>query len=182
MSHRRLPLRFPWCPDSLLLAFVIILLDQNTKLLVRTFIAPTPLAQLGTSWLALVNVSNSGGLLASGASGYTPLAVAGSLLALGVVLACWWLGPELGAAGAAGAGLLLGGVFSNLLDRCYAGSVLDMFAIALGGLCRVTNIADGAILLSGIILLVAFFRFARGPAVPEVDEQAGAPAPKIPLG
>ncbi len=67
--------------------------------------------------------------------------------------------------------LALGGAFGNLLDRLRHGYVVDFFDARIIH-WPIFNVADSAISLSIVLLLIHFFRSARA--------DAGAPAPSAP--
>ena len=133
----------------------IVLLDQWTKWLVRTNIAPGAMwLPDSLSWMMpyarIVNWSNTGtafGLFQGLGGIFTVLA----LIVAGVIIYYyprvpaedWWLRLAMA--------LQLGGALGNLTDRLLRGSVTDFVSV---GTFPVFNVADASITIGVIILVV----------------------------
>lgn len=160
---------------ELIIAVVVVALDQWTKALVRGRLELHESVDVFSGWLSLTRVHNTGaafGMLNGVDFPFKPLVlmiVAGTALA-GVAWYAASLPAEqkLARLGLAG---VLGGAIGNLVDRATAGYVLD-FVDAYWGTWHfwAFNIADAAIsvgvvfLLLDVVLDVLGYRRAPNPA------------------
>ena len=132
---------------------LIIVTDQVSKLLVQMHL------DLGESVPAhglvrLTYVTNSGGAFGIFAGQIIPLTLA-SFVGVGVLLLFYRSHPWPGRLVRLSLGLQLGGAIGNLIDRVYAGAVVDFIDI---GRWPIFNVADASI-VTGISLLLALFIF-----------------------
>ncbi len=137
------------------LAGVIILIDQLTKWLVRTYI---PFQSMwmpeGLSWLApfvrIVNWSNSGAAFGTFQEGNTVF----SILAILVIAAILYYYPRVERSDwtlRLAMGLQLGGAAGNLVDRLILHRVTDFIAV---GAFPVFNVADASISIGVAVLIL----------------------------
>jgi signal peptidase II len=67
-----------------------------------------------------------------------------------------------------GLALVLGGACGNLLDRVFAGAVTDFVDLHIGGHhWPAFNVADGAISVAVVLVVIDAFRPRRGVSLPE---------------
>lgn len=133
--------------------------DQATKCIAKQHLASSPPVSLLAGTIVLHYTVNHGSFLGLGARlpetvrFWLFIVLAGLLVAgmLGFVLTT----HELNSAGVTGAALIIGGGFSNLLDRIYHnGAVVDFANIGIGSVrTGIFNLADVAI-MAGIGLLL----------------------------
>lgn len=157
---------------ELVIAFVVVVLDQWTKSLVRGRLELHQSIDVVDGWLSLTRVHNTGaafGML-NGADfpGKTVvlMLVAGSALA-GVA---WYAAslPDSNRIARAGIAGVLGGAIGNLIDRATAGYVLD-FVDAYWGTWHfwAFNVADAAISVGVVLMLldvaIDFLGYRRAP-------------------
>ena len=89
-----------------------------------------------------------------------------------------WLGRTTTRVVALGLGLILGGALGNVIDRFAYGWVADFYYFHIGGFhWYVFNLADVAIVVGVVLLLVDSFVFAPGRA--QAAERLGAPPPSL---
>ncbi len=71
-------------------------------------------------------------------------------------------------------GLILGGAVGNLIDRVYAGEVIDFLEIGIAGhWWPVFNVADIAVTVGAILLLICLLRANSGQETPESGPVSG---------
>lgn len=74
-----------------------------------------------------------------------------------IVLAFWWRSRDGGRLAAVGFALIVGGAVGNLIDRLRFGHVVDFLLLHIGDWTLfVFNLADAALTLGPILLLVAY--------------------------
>jgi signal peptidase II len=151
-----------------LVAAGVVLLDRVTKWLVSTRMDLHESIPLLPGLFRLTHVQNSGaafGLFAESSSEWkTLLLVLFSMLALVVVSAMLWKNSHELTLTGMGLSLILGGAVGNLFDRLLYGHVVDFFDFYIGSYhWPAFNVADSAIVLGAMLLLVEIF-FARRPA------------------
>ena len=142
--------------QGLLLALLVILLDQITKwlVLVPLDLANNPVAV--TSFFNLILVWNRGvsfGMFSeAGAAG--PIILTG--LAVAVVLGLiYWLRQAEGWVILTGLGLVIGGALGNVIDRIRFGAVVDFLDFHVAGYhWPAFNVADAAICIGAGLLLI----------------------------
>ncbi len=136
------------------MAFLVILLDQITKYLARSFIYPSATINI-LPFLQLVNIRNEGAAfgLFRGIGSETFIIIA--LAAITFVLYLLIKGKE----DSFGLSLILGGATGNLIDRIFFGSVTDLIDVFVGRLhWPAFNVADSAITIGVILLLLTQFK------------------------
>ena len=142
-----------------LIALVTVVADQITKTLALDHLASGPRHLLGPFSLALT--FNSGAAF-SFASGFPAEIIVIGLLAL---LALLWLArSSSGVLMILGVGLLLGGALGNLSDRLFRahhGEVIDFIHT---GFWPTFNVADSAITIGCVLLVIAYWRKERSSA------------------
>lgn len=149
------------------LAVVVIAADQVTKTWAVDHLQPYGSVHYVFGSLSLILTLNSGAAFSLG-RGVTPvLEVVAALLVVSLVV----LSRRTRRAGwlfSVGTGLLLGGAVSNLGDRIFrhhGGAVIDFISMARVGdhnWWPIFNLADAAITVGAVVLVIAFSR-ARTP-------------------
>ena len=146
-----------------LVALLVLALDQATKLLVRlVFAADLPVEVTGFFNLVLAyNKGVSFSLLTmDGPAG--PYILAGLALAI-IGALIWWVRRNPRPFYALLAGLIVGGAVGNMLDRLYLGAVVDFLDFhAFGWHWPAFNVADSAVVI-GALCLIGDGLFARRP-------------------
>ena len=142
-------------------ALVVFLLEQLTKWIV---LGPLNLREVGQiEILPIFNLTyteNNGislGLLnATTEIGRWMLVALTSAIAVGVAI---WIGREKNRIDQAALGMVLGGALGNILDRVRFGYVVDFVDLHFGTFrpCLVFNVADAAISIGVVILLLRAF-------------------------
>jgi signal peptidase II len=148
----------PLSPLGLSTVGLILALDQLGKQIAE---ARLPLGEAipVLPILDLFRVHNTG-IAFSMLAGYSGLAlIALTLLISAGVLIFWWRADEGGRLATVGYGLILGGALGNLLDRIFRGHVVDFLLLHLGDWTLfVFNLADAALTLGPIVLLLVYYR------------------------
>lgn len=147
------------------LSLLIVVLDQATKRLAVEMLDlyhPVPLMPL----LNLTLMYNEGAAFSflSDAGGWQRWFLAGVALVMSVVLVVWLLrlGPHERLMAAA-LSLVTGGAVGNLIDRLSAGRVVDFVDFYVGDWhWPAFNVADSAITVGVVLLLLASLREGRG--------------------
>ena len=141
-------------PLGLLLAAIIVVMDQFTKALVLAFLEPYQAVEWAP-FLSCVLVFNTGisfGLFA-GETALLRWVLIGLALAVSVLLTSW-LYKEKRLRVASALGLILGGAIGNVVDRIFRHAVVDFLDLHIGGWhWPAFNLADSAITV-GVILYV----------------------------
>ena len=169
-THPRMTL--PRYGAWLLLAAVVIVLDQWTKHLASTSLELyRPVAV--TSWFNLTLAHNTGAafsFLADGGGWQRWLfIVAASGISLFLVIWLWRL-PLAARALPVALMLLLGGAIGNLIDRVSLGYVVDFIDLHYGGRhWPAFNIADSAIVVGVILMMIESLFEPRG--IPQTPSQ-----------
>lgn len=137
-----------------LVAGAILLLDQFTKAVIRSSLAPLtpPRVDLLGRWLSLEYTENRGvafGLL----TGLGPLVAALPLLVIAAVVVLFLMSVAPPRWQSAGVGLLIGGAIGNLVDRVRLGYVTDFISV---GRWPNFNVADSAITVGAVTLIVGW--------------------------
>jgi len=150
-----------------LLAIIVFLLDQATKLAVLEWLKPLGSIEMPGGFWALTYSENTGGAF-SFLRGHNWFFVVfgGLILALLVYLArdARHSAPSQNAA----LGLLLGGALGNLLDRVRLSCVVDFLDFKIW---PIFNVADSAICVGVGLLLIASFQ-AESPSFAASGESA----------
>ncbi len=142
--------------NGLLIAVLVIALDQATKWLMLTGLdlASNPITV--TSFFNLVLVWNRGvsfGMF-NDAGAYGPWIL--SVLAIVVVIGLlWWLRQAEGWRMLTALGLVIGGAIGNVIDRFRFGAVVDFLDVHIAGYhWPAFNVADAAICIGAGLLLL----------------------------
>ncbi len=154
----------------ILLGGAVVLLDQATKAWVRTTLAFgdawTPFADF--PWLQITHWKNQGMAFGLGQAWGALFLAVGVVYTLGVLLAFplisksgWWLRW--------GMAIQWGGALGNLIDRWHQGYVTDFIAVQR---FPVFNLADAAITISIVFLLIGEFMAAEEAPQPETPPPA----------
>ncbi|MQX36486.1 signal peptidase II [Roseospira navarrensis] len=140
---------------GLLLALIVVVLDQVTKYAVFAGVQPPIGGVAVTGFFNLVMVWNRGvsfGLFASG-SPWTPVLLTGLALAVSAALA-WWLRKADSRLMVIALGLVIGGALGNAIDRTLYGAVMDFLDVHVAGYhWPAFNIADSAITVGAALLV-----------------------------
>jgi signal peptidase II len=139
------------------LAGAVVIADQLTKAWLVSVLGPGQSVEVVGDLVRLVHSQNTGGLFGLLKGQALPFAAV-SIVVMGLIVAYHarsgrsrYLTVTLG--------LLLGGAIGNLVDRIRLGYVVDFVDAGIGGLRWYTfNVADAAISLAIVLLLVAAFR------------------------
>ena len=160
---------------ELIIAVVVVVLDQWTKTLVRGRLELHESMDVVSGWLSLTRVHNTGAAFGMLNGVDFPFKTVVLMLVAGTALAgvAWYAAslPEEQKLARFGLAGVLGGAIGNLIDRATAGYVLD-FVDAYWGTWHfwAFNIADAAIsvgvvfLLLDVVLDVLGYRRAPNPA------------------
>jgi signal peptidase II len=147
---------------ALLLAALVVLLDQLSKWWILAAVMNPPREREVTPFFSLVLAWNRGisfSLFRSD-SPAGPYLWAGLAAAVAIGLA-WWLGRVNRPLPATAIGLVIGGAIGNALDRLRFGAVVDFLDLHWAGYhWPAFNLADSAITV-GVALLLADGLFAR---------------------
>ncbi len=157
------------------LSAVILLLDQATKWLVLAFMEPYEALELMPN-LQLSLMFNTGAAFSilSDAGGWQRWLLAGFALLVTLVLVVWLLRLEKDERLLAAAlALIVGGAAGNLIDRVLLGHVVDFIQVYLPFIpLRIFNpwpafnVADSAISIGVVLLLIQTFQGQRAQADP----------------
>lgn len=133
-------------------AFVVVVLDQITKFVIRANQGALPMPEEGLFRINYVtNVGGAFGILGNQAFLVTLTAIVG----IAALLIYIRYPPFNSMLVRIALGLLLGGAVGNLIDRLAFGRVVDFIDI---GAWPVFNIADSAI-TAGVVLMIYYFLF-----------------------
>jgi signal peptidase II len=142
--------------------------DQATKAVAREHLAsPQPVYFVG-DMVVLQYSENAGAFLGLGsrlpASVRFWLLIVSVAVVLAGMLAFVWTSKEMNSLGVAGGSLVIGGGFSNLIDRiANGGLVSDFMNLGVGSLrTGIFNVADLAIVVGVGILLVSGMALGKG--------------------
>ena len=146
----------------LVLAALVVALDQLTKWIIRQTL------EKGDSWniawpLKIVHITNSGaafGILQNAG----PLLVVTSLFGMAAILIYLFNPGFAHPLMRAGLALMLGGAVGNLVDRVYAGKVVDFIKVPHW---PAFNLADSSITIGVLLLLWAMTREPENEPSPE---------------
>jgi len=153
-------------PAELIIILVIVVLDQITKALVRANLSVGDNRNVIPGFLDLAHVQNTGaafGMLNNIDFAYKPLVMvaiaAVALLAIAAYATQLGFNDRLARLGLA---LILGGAFGNLIDRAYAGHVVDFVDVYWGDIhFWAFNVADAAITVGAILVILDTFGLGR---------------------
>ena len=151
----------------LLLAAVVVVLDQITKAAALAHLILGHPLVLAERWLSLTLVMNPGlafGLLGTIEPAWRWVVAALSIVALLVLVrVALRVLPTGGVAGVVAIGLIFGGAVGNLIDRARFGAVVDFVDVHWHGWhWPAFNVADSAISIGVALLALRLLREARG--------------------
>jgi signal peptidase II len=144
----------------LIIAALVVALDQLSKLWVRVNLPQTYKIELLPGFLDLVHVENTGAILGL-LSGHTELLIAFGVVSSVAILVFLYYFPPATTVGMLSFALLLSGAVGNLIDRIRTypiGFVIDFISIHLRQLFYYPpfNVSDAAVTV-GICTLIYFF-------------------------
>jgi signal peptidase II len=143
----------------LIIAALVVAIDQLCKLWVRVNLPPTDRIVLLPGFLDLVHVENTGAILGL-LSNHTEILIALGIAGAVIILVFLYYFPPATTAGMLSFALLLSGVVGNLIDRLHLGFVTDF--ISIHWLERFYwppfNIADAAVVVGVFILIYYFYK------------------------
>ena len=141
---------------SLLVVFLVVVLDQLSKLWIR---ANSPQIELLPGLLNLVHVENSGAAFGLFVNQTLFLIVVGVISLVVIALILRYLSPAT-TLSIVSVSLILGGAIGNLIDRLCSGSVTDFieFHIQDVFIWPAFNFADSAVVVGIIIFIISLFR------------------------
>ncbi len=143
----------------LIIAFAVVLLDQGSKYLVKTFLPPGTMLELIPGLFSLVHVNNTGVAFGLWANHSQTLRYLLSGVNLWAVLILFWLARKGTDKTALACGLIAGGALGNLIDRIRQGHVLDFLDFHWGPYhWPAFNLADSAITIGVFIMLLLSLR------------------------
>lgn len=156
----------------LLLALVILPLDQLSKLAVETWVSPLDPVHVIPGFFSITHSRNPGaalGLFRDVLPVGVFIALTGAALAL--IFSFYRSIREDDRLSSSALGLIFAGAIGNLADRVWRGEVVDWAQFDLGLFVFPDfNVADSAIVIGVILLLLDFFALGR-PA--EAEEEPG---------
>jgi signal peptidase II len=141
------------------IAGAVFVLDQVTKAAVDRLIPEHTTVPVLPHFLNLIHSKNAGavfGLFSDSPAGWkTVLLIVVSSLLLAVVIAVMWRNQQLRWETGVGLALILGGAFSNLLDRIRFGRVVDFIDVYFRSYHWYTfNLADASIVVGAGFLVI----------------------------
>lgn len=134
-----------------LVALFVVLLDQITKTLVRTEILTGTSMEIIPKLFYLTHTTNTGASF-SLLTGYSFLL---TIIASLVVLAILFFHKKIPKEYKCAFAFILGGTAGNLIDRLWFGTVTDFIDVRIW---PIFNIADSAITVAAILLIIAVFQ------------------------
>ncbi len=152
----------------LVLAAVILILDQATKIWLQLSMDPHETVAV-LPFFNITYLTNPGAAfsLLADAGGWQRwlFSLVAVVVSIGIVIWLWYL-PRRGEAWlACGLVLILGGALGNLVDRLVHGEVIDFIQVYWGEWSwPAFNVADSAITVGAIIIIIDSLRGARRPA------------------
>jgi signal peptidase II len=156
------------------IAATVFVLDQITKAWLVSFLAPGERVQVVGDYIRLVHGQNSGALFGL----FRDQAVIFAVISVGVVGAIIWFHHSSGRNTllSVALGLLLGGALGNMADRFRIGYVVDFVDLGIGSFRWYTfNVADAAISLAIVLLLLSAFVATQPDARPARPDGAARP-------
>jgi signal peptidase II len=155
------------------LAATVFVLDQLTKAWLVSTLSPGEQLQVVGDYVRLIHTQNTGALFGL----FRDQALFFALVSVGVVGAIVWFHHSSGRNTllSVSLGLLLGGALGNMADRFRIGYVVDFVDVGIGDLRFYTfNVADSAISVAILLLLVSAFVSGRDEVGPQPSETPGA--------
>lgn len=143
----------------ILLTVAVIALDQIVKYIVEMNISPTDIVSIIPEVIDFVYVKNTGAAFSIFSNSTKLLGLVSVLFCVGV-LAYWAIKRPKSRLFCLSLSLLFAGAFGNAIDRIFRGYVVDFIEAAFIKF-PVFNIADIAITVGGVILVVYFLFFDK---------------------
>ena len=135
------------------IAVVVVIVDQLSKAWLVANVAQGGAVEVVGNWLRLIHGRNDGGLFGLFQGSAIVLAVA-SLAVIGLIVA-YHARARPSVVLSVALGLLLGGAIGNLIDRVYAGYVLDFIDVYWGDWhFWAFNVADASISIGAVLVFV----------------------------
>lgn len=157
----------------LLPAVIVVVLDQFTKQLFWRSFDPGRSTNVIDGIFRITLVKNTGAAFGVFEGG-RPFFIAASVVAAVLLL---YVGLRLPASDRYKRtllGLILGGAVGNLIDRVYSGEVIDFLEIGIAGhWWPVFNVADVAVSVGVVLLLIYLVRSSREPHVADSSPENG---------
>ena|SRR5579884_3845780 len=167
-------------PLFFLLAIIVLLADQATKLWAMHHLVPDLSRTIIPRVFYLTRTTNTGGAFGLFPSATSLLALTALAAVVGIIIYAartrWPLPAIVGVALA----LPLGGAAGNFLDRVRLGHVVDFLDVRFGDYSwPVFNVADSAICIGVVLLAYSFIRYSPSGHAPQ-ERTAGQelPAPQ----
>jgi signal peptidase II len=155
------------------LAATVFIVDQLTKAWLVSTLSPGERLQIVGDYIRLIHSQNTGALFGL----FRDQALFFAVVSVGVVGAIVWFHHSSGRNTllSIALGLLLGGALGNMADRFRIGYVVDFVDVGIGDLRFYTfNVADSAISLAILLLLITAFVGGRDGDLPQGSETPGA--------
>lgn len=166
------PARLRW----LILTLLVVFLDRLSKAAIEANTTEGWRHEIIHNFIYVVHSKNPGiafSIFADSNSHWVKyLLIAGSLIVIAVL--AWYLVAAKGISShaAAGLALLLGGATGNLTDRILHGAVTDFFEVLFGSYrYPAFNVADSAITIGAILILIDVFFPARNVSKPALKNR-----------
>jgi signal peptidase II len=163
-----------WLPS--LISMAIVLLDRISKILIRTHLGDYDSISVIPGWFRIVHTENPGaafGMLADGSPAVRVVVLVGVSVLVLFFVANALFGRRSSFTGTAtrlGLGFVLGGAIGNLYDRIAVGTVTDFLEIYKGTWSfPAFNVADSAITVGSVFLLIELLRPERKSVSPSVQ-------------
>lgn len=155
-----------WMPFAII-AGVVVVLDQATKLLVLATMPLYHSLEVIPGFFNLVHIRNPGGafgFMAAGSPAIRSLLFVGlSAIAMGLIVHFYRSTPKTHPYLAAALALIFGGAAGNLIDRLRLGEVVDFVDLYLGDYhWPAFNVADSAITV-GVVIFIAHMVLGKMP-------------------
>lgn len=158
-----------------LVAAVLVVIDQVTKLLVRTHIGLHEKITVIPGVVGLTYIRNTGAAFSSFSGGASILAIVSLVMTALIAVAIWknWLRHP---AGQWILAVIMAGAFGNFIDRAFLGYVTDMIDTLFMNFA-VYNFADICVVLGAIamaVYIVFFYDKLEGRKAPEKEHTDAA--------
>jgi signal peptidase II len=140
-----------------IVAVLVVLVDQISKLLVRMYIPLGSSVPNNNDFFRFTYITNKGGVW-SLFQGHLPWLIAMSFVGLAAVLICFYFFAYRWRIASIGLGLILGGTIGNQIDRLWMREVTDFID---WGSWPVFNIADSAGVIGVAVIIVFLFFFYK---------------------
>jgi len=157
----------------LLPAAIVIVLDQLTKQVFWRSFDPGRSAD-GIDGIFRITLVKNAGAAFGVFEGGRPFFILASLVATVFLIYVGWRLPPADRYKRILLGLILGGAVGNLIDRVYAGEVIDFLEIGVAGhWWPVFNVADVAVSVGAVLLLIYLIRASREHNTVEPSPEGG---------